>query len=81
MARYLPVCDGVLSSAGAGQIRCSGGSGWISVDATYLPGQFNISMLDASLCSEYFAVGFISVGGVLLVAKAASLVLGAFRVV
>jgi len=81
MSRYLPVCDGVLSLSPLAKqyIQCTGGAGWISVDATYLPGQFNLSMVDPFVCSQAFGAGFSCVGVVLLAAKGVQLVLRAIR--
>ncbi len=79
MSRYLPVCDGVITPV-ASWVQCTGGAGWISVDATYLPGQFDLTMLDPAACSAAYAAGFVLVGGVLLVARAVRFLLEAIRV-
>jgi len=79
MSRFLPVCDGVLTSQGA-TLQCTGGAGWISVDATYMPGQFDINQLDKGVCASSFASGFIMIASILLVARLVSVVLKAIRV-
>lgn len=79
MARYLPVCDGVLTNRGAGGLSCTGGAGWVSVDASYFPGQFSPSQIDPAICAQNFSIGFGLVGGVILLSRGFSIILEFIR--
>jgi hypothetical protein len=79
MSRYLPVCDGVISISSS-FVQCTGGLGWQSIDATYLPGQFDISMLDAVVLSQYFAAGFFMCASVLAVCFGVGMILKSIAV-
>lgn len=78
MAKYLPVCDGIIQSV-SNTVSCTGGPGWFFVDATYLPGQFDISMIDVSLAGQYMATGFFIAAVPLLTGKAVELILRAMK--
>ena len=66
MSRYLPVCNGTLTVNGS-SIECTGT--WLTtVDASSIPGAFDINTLSPSLAAEYFGVGFGLVGTICVIA-------------
>ena len=77
MSRYVPVCDGTLTVNGS-SIECTGT--WLtSVDASSIPGAFDIHALSPSLAAEYFGVGFGLVGTVAVIALGIGIVLKFLR--
>jgi hypothetical protein len=60
MARYIPICDGVLTINGQAA-ECVGT--WLTnVDASVIPGAFDVGVLDPVLIMNYFGAGFGIVG-------------------
>jgi len=59
--RYVPLCDGTLTDLGNGTVSCSGT--WLTtIDASPIPGAFDLSLLDPALVMNYFGAGFGIVG-------------------
>jgi len=76
--RYVPLCDGVINDLGNGTISCTGT--WLtSIDASSIPGAFDISMLDATVVMNYFGAGFGIVGMCAVLGIAVGIVLDTIK--
>lgn len=76
--RYVPICDGELASSGTLGPKCLGQ--WLlNIDASGIPGAFDISVLDPASLASAFGAGFLLVGTVLIVAIPARLIVDQIR--
>ncbi|UZR30725.1 hypothetical protein [Methylococcus mesophilus] len=77
--RYVPICDGLLVDTGGPVSPTCAGTWLLNIDASGIPGAFDISTLDPIACLSAFSSGFVIVGSVLLVGLAVAMVLDAIR--
>lgn len=75
--RYVPICDGELVSSGAVAPKCSGQ--WLlNIDASGIPGAFDISLLDPVAVANAIGSGFLLVAPCLLLIVGGRMVLYPF---
>lgn len=77
--RYVPLCDGVLVDSGSPLAPTCSGTWLLSIDASGIPGAFDIAVLDPVVLGGFFGAGFLAVGTVLVMAIPAIAVLRSIR--
>lgn len=77
--RYVPICDGLLVDSGSPLAPTCSGTWRLNIDASGIPGAFDISVLDPASLASAFGAGFLLVGTVLVVAIPARLIVEQIR--
>lgn len=77
MSRWIAICDGSITVDGSGLLHCSGT--WINIDASSIPGAFDVNLLSPVTALSYFGAGFGVVASVAVTAIGAGILLSFLR--